>query len=138
MRGLGLGLGLARKSSTSAPVELNPDPGFDTPGLWTCPAGHTVSGGALHINTTAGGAQSTITCPAFVLGGVYGYSYDILNWVSGTARLVFAGVGTTSRSSNGTTTGTITAGATGGAINVQNLSATAQFDYDNVHVWRIS
>jgi hypothetical protein len=135
---IGIGISLWQPRGSSGVVELNPDPGFDQPGLWTTPAGHTVSGSRLQINTTGGGAQSTISCANFVIGGVYGYSYDILNYVSGTARLVFAGVGTSTRASNGTTTGQLTATALAPSINVQNLSSTAQFDFDNVHVWRIS
>lgn len=114
-----------------AEIVLTPDFASDT--NWTKDALWTISGGALHASAVAQFSKTT-QASIFTIGNWYGYSFDVLNKVTGDVFFQ-EGANTTIRGTTGNATyvGSYRS-IVGGQVNFKASAALGQFDIDNASV----
>lgn len=133
-----LGLGMSLPANSPPTLGLGPEllsnGGFDTDTVWTKPADWTISGGVASIAPAGGQRNLSQTLATLIEGRQYLVTFTVSSYASGTITPALLGSTVNAgaaRSTNGTFSETLTAGAAPVSFRLQAAISTA-LSVDNV------
>ena len=107
--------------------ELVTNGSFDADSDWTKASNWTISGGSANADGSSGGVLSQTTS-GISIGKTYKIEYTISNYVSGSFRFSYAGVGESFNTSNGTYTTYRVAASTSNLLSSSSISFIGSID----------